>query len=107
MHFLPDLRAVLNLGLESSESDLKTVFGNNAIQTYKLPTDGSAHYVFNPGIDYREKQNILNKTMDAYLVYNKKLSGFISNFLIQGGYSYQNFRNEGDKDTYRYDMLPD
>ncbi|PWW27536.1 SusC/RagA family TonB-linked outer membrane protein [Chryseobacterium sp. AG844] len=103
MHFLPDLRAVLNLGLESSKSDLKTIFGNNAIQTYRLPTDGSAPYVFNPGIDYREIQNISNKTMDAYLVYNKKLSGFISNFLIQGGYSYQNFRNEGDKDRYKYD----
>lgn len=104
-HFLPDLRAVLNLGLETSESTLKTNFFNNAIQTYRNPSGSTipSDYVFNPGLDYAEKQNILNKTMDAYLVYNKKLSNVITNFLLQGGYSYQNFRNEGDKDQFIYD----
>lgn len=105
MHFLPELRAVVNLGLEASESNLKTVFADNAIVTYQNPT-GSTYpndYVFNPGVDYREHQNILNKTLDAYLVYQKKFSDFLSNFLIQGGYSYQDFRNEGYKDLYQYD----
>lgn len=104
MHFLPELRAVVNLGIETSESNLETVYGDNAIQTYRLinkavtPND----YVFNPGVDYRERQNILNKTLDSYLVYEKNFSGFISHFLIQGGYSYQSFRNEGHKDQFRY-----
>lgn len=105
MHFLPELRAVVNLGLEASSSKLKTVFGENAIQTYRNPSGSSFpnDYVFNPGVDYAERQDILNKTLDSYLVYNKKFDGLVSNFLIQGGYSYQNFRNEGEKDLYQYD----
>jgi len=39
-----------------------------------------------------------NKLLDAYLVYNKtNKDSFISNFLIQGGYSYQDFVNDGSK----------
>lgn len=104
MHFLPELRAVVNLGMETSESNLETVFGNNAIQTYRLVSGAATpnDYVFNPGVNYRERQNILNKTLDSYLVYEKNYSGFVSHFLIQGGYSYQSFRNEGHKDEFRY-----
>jgi len=104
-HFLPDLRAIINLGLEASRSNLKTVFGNNAIATYRNPENSLApnDFVFSPGVDYAERQNITNQTMDAYLVYEKKYSGFLSHFLVQGGYSYQNFKNDGYKDNYRYD----
>jgi iron complex outermembrane receptor protein len=104
-HFLPDLRAIVNLGLEASRSNLKTVYGDNAIATYRNPQNSVApnDYVFSPGIDYAEHQNIVNQTMDAYLVYEKKYSGFLSHFLVQGGYSYQNFKNDGYKDNYRYD----
>ena len=104
LHFMPDLRAVLNLGLETSESTLKTVFGENSIQTYRHPVNSvyPNDFVFNPGVDYAEKQNILNKTLDAYLVYNRRISDVITNFLIQGGYSYQDFRNEGDKERFQY-----
>ena len=104
MHFLPELRAVLNLGLETSKADVEEMYADNAIQTYRNP-DGTVvpnDYIFNPGVNYYERQNILNKTLDAYLVYNKKMDGFISNFLIQGGYSYQNFENRGNKDFYEY-----
>lgn len=103
-HFLPDLRVVVNLGLETSKSDLETIFANNAIQTYRNPSGAQFpnDYVFNPGVDYAEHQNILNRTLDAYLVYNKRVSDFLTNFLLQGGYSYQNFRNEGYKDKYIY-----
>ncbi|WP_294322295.1 SusC/RagA family TonB-linked outer membrane protein [uncultured Chryseobacterium sp.] len=104
-HFLPDLRAIVNLGLEASKSDLKTVFSNNAIATYRNPQNAVIpnDYVFSPGLDYAENQTIVNQTMDAYLVYEKKYSGFLSHFLIQGGYSYQNFKRDGYKDQYRYD----
>lgn len=105
MHFLPELRAVVNLGVETSKSDLETIFGDNAIQTYRNPTNAvfPSDFVFNPGVDYREKQNIFNKTLDSYLVYEKKFSGALRSFLVQGGYSYQNFRNRGDKDRFQYD----
>lgn len=104
-HFLPDLRAVVNLGIEASESNLKTVFADNALATYKNPTGTSApnDFVFSPGVDYAEKQTIVNQTLDSYLVYEKNYSGFLSHFLIQGGYSYQNFKNDGHKDNYQYD----
>jgi TonB-dependent starch-binding outer membrane protein SusC len=100
MHFLPDLRAVLNLGLETSKSNIEEVFAENALQTYKTTTTKS---VFNPGVNYAEEQTITNKLLDAYLVYAKDLKGFISKFDIQGGYSYQNFLAEGVKSNFVYD----
>ena len=104
LHFFPDVRAVVNLGLEASRSNLKTVYGDNAIATYKNPENTVApnDFVFNPGEDYSEMQTINNKTLDAYLVYEKKYTGLISHFLLQGGYSYQNFKNDGFKNNYTY-----
>ena len=107
MHFLPELRAVVNLGIETSKADQQRTYSNNAIQTYKIPDQAkfpNTPYAFSPGLDYKEVQNILNKTLDSYLAYEKNYSGFVSHFLIQGGYSYQNFRNQGDKDNYQYDL---
>jgi len=104
MHFLPELRAVLNLGLEASKSDIVERYFENAAATYRNP-NGSAYpndFVFNPGINFTENQNIVNKTLDAYFVYDKKMNGFLSNFLFQAGYSYQDFRNRGRKEEFRY-----
>lgn len=104
-HFMPDLRAVVNLGLEASQSDLETIYGENAIATYRNPQNGFVpnDFAFSPGTDYAERQNIVNQTMDAYLVYEKRYSGILSNLLVQGGYTYQNFKNDGFKTNYRYD----
>ena len=104
-HFLPELRAVLNLGLEYSEAEIEEVFGNNALATYQTLGDEDPNtFVFNPGVNYREEQTIRNQTMDAYLVYAKSLDqGIVTRFDVQGGYSYQNFVNDGIKDEYQYD----
>lgn len=103
MHFLPELRAVLNLGLEYSEADIEEVFAENAIATYQINEAGGS--VFNPGVNYRENQVIRNQTMDAYLVYAKNLDkGLITRYDVQGGYSYQNFVNDGTKEEYQYDQ---
>lgn len=106
MHFLPELRAVLNLGLEASKSKIRENYLDNSFGSYQTiykrstPVGG----VFNPGLNYSEDQNILNKLLDAYLIYSKDLSGrTISKFEIQGGYSYQNFRNKGEKRFFNYD----
>ncbi len=98
LHFFPDLRAVLNLGLEASRSNIKEEYFGNAIQTYRPQSGG----VFNPGVNYSERQHITNKTMDAYLVYTKELKGVLRKFDIQGGYSYQNFKNDGNQTRYQY-----
>lgn len=105
-HFLPDMRLTVNYGLEASKSNLKTVYNDNAIATYRNPANAAApnDYVFNPGVDYAEHQTVTNQTLDAYLAYEKNFSsGIVNHFLIQGGYSYQNFKNDGYKDNYKYD----
>ncbi|WP_298222117.1 SusC/RagA family TonB-linked outer membrane protein [Flavobacterium sp.] len=106
LHFFPDLRAVLNLGIEASRTSIDEIYTGNAISTYKFVqgnNNSSTNYVFNPGTNYKENQTITNKTMDAYLAYSKKLSGFVSKFDAQAGYSYQNFVNDGNKVNYEYD----
>jgi iron complex outermembrane receptor protein len=101
--FLPELRAVLNTGLEASRAKIREIFSENAIATYRVINDG-ADFVFNPGVHYRENQHITNTTLESYLVYNKQSDDFfIRNFEIQGGYGYQNFKNDGNKEQFRYD----
>ena len=105
MHFLPELRAVLNLGTEASQANISEVYANNSLATYRFDTtndDINSNYVFNPGVNYSEHQNINNTTLDAYLVYTKEFDGFLSKFDLQGGYAYQNFKNDGTKVEYRY-----
>lgn len=98
LHFLPELRAVVNLGTEASHSKISEVFSGNAIQTYQNKNGG----VFNPGENYSEDQTITNTLLDSYLVYAKELKGMIKSYDIQGGYSYQNFKNDGTKKLYLY-----
>ncbi len=106
MHFLPELKAVLNLGLEVSDADIEEVFSDNSLATYRFDStndDIDSNFVFNPGVNYRERQSITNKTMDVYLVYAKSPEGgFLHSYDVQGGYSYQNFRNDGNKEIYQY-----
>lgn len=103
LHFLPEMRAVLNLGAEASKSNIREYFGENALQTFRVPNGNLNNAVFNPGENFSERQTITNKTMDAYLVYAKELKGFLNKFDVQGGYSYQNFKNDGNKTNYFYD----
>lgn len=107
MHFLPDLHAVVNLGMEASETSIRENYSNNAIQTYQFNqgTDPATNYVFNPGLNYHERQTIVNKTFDAYLIYTKKLTGIISRFETQAGHTYQSFLNDGIKDNFQYNLI--
>ncbi|WP_111709436.1 SusC/RagA family TonB-linked outer membrane protein [Lutibacter citreus] len=101
LHFLPEMRAVVNVGVESSEADITESYSQNSLATYKLNNNTSS-YIFNPGKNYGENQSIDNRTLDAYLTYAKDLDGDIKSFDVQGGYSYQNFKNDGTKEEYRY-----
>ena len=72
MPFLPELKAVVNVGLDASRSKISETFGEGALATYRLDENGLG--VFNPGLNYAERQHITNTTFDAYLKYAKNLS---------------------------------
>ncbi len=108
MHFLPELRAVINLGLDASQAKIREVFTDNSIATYRQNQNDSnynTNYVFNPGLNYLENQTITNTTWDSYLMYSKNLDGFVNKFDVQAGYTYQNFKNDGNRERYRYNDL--
>lgn len=101
MPFLPELNAVVNIGLDASRSKIEEVFSNGSLATYKLNADGDG--IFNPGLNYAERQHITNATFDAYLKYAKTLNdSFLDKYDIQLGYAYQNFKTDGNKDIYSY-----
>ncbi|WP_438711712.1 SusC/RagA family TonB-linked outer membrane protein [Aquimarina muelleri] len=83
LHFFPELRAVLNLGLDDSETDrfkdvsTESATGFNATQGEFLG--------FKSDTDLAVK----NRLFDAYLAYNKTLGDL--NIEGTGGYSYQKF----------------
>ncbi len=92
--FLPDLKAIVNLGLDYSESDILESFNENAIAAYN---NNASNPIFNPGVSFEEVQLRRDQTLEAYLSYAKDFEGFIRRFDAQGGYSYQNFFNRGVK----------
>src|SRR5690606_27595853 len=82
-HFLPDLRANLNLGLEYTNSK------GQDVSSPQLSTDGNL-----PGFSSYElfKQNRL---LDFYFQYEKYFEdSFLTKFDLQAGYSYQNFKDD-------------
>lgn len=103
MHFLPELRAVVNLGIEASRADILEKYGEYALATYQRDNENNT-WVFNPGINYRETQHITNKLMDAYLAYTKTFNGPVTRIDAQAGHSYQSFVNDGYKSIYQYNV---
>lgn len=87
MHFLPELKANLNLGYDISNSigDNK-IFNSATASSIELAKSGNiSHYE-------QDKKNIL---MDFYLNYGADLKAINSTVDFMAGYSYQNFKNEG------------
>ncbi|XZF13434.1 SusC/RagA family TonB-linked outer membrane protein [Chitinophagaceae bacterium MMS25-I14] len=77
---VPELRAVLNLGLDATKSS-----GN---------VDVDPQYALNyttHGSHKSYEQNQRNKLLDFYLNYNKEVKSIKSRFDLTGGYSYQDF----------------
>lgn len=102
MHFLPELRAVVNLGIDASRANILEEYNQFAFASYQRDNTNNA-WVFNPGVNYRENQHITNKLMDAYLSYTKNFTeGPVTRVDAQAGHSYQSFVNDGYKDIYRY-----
>ncbi|MDP3352657.1 MAG: SusC/RagA family TonB-linked outer membrane protein, partial [Flavobacteriaceae bacterium] len=87
-HFLSDLRANLNLGLDKSQS-----YGSN------LVSDKSANTVLTNGTNLgsfskygQKREDVL---LDFYLNYVKEVESIKTKVDVMGGYSYQDFSGNG------------
>ncbi|MGZ0016216.1 SusC/RagA family TonB-linked outer membrane protein [Yeosuana sp. AK3] len=82
-HFLPDLRAVLNLGIDETEG--KTANFTSPLEASTNQFRGNRSFGF-------EKRT--NKLFDGYLTYTKDFNKFNTEFTA--GYSYQKFTFNGN-----------
>ncbi|MBD1395682.1 TonB-dependent receptor [Pontibacter sp. JH31] len=83
LHFLPELRANLNLGFDRSNSEGSTFW----------PADFAPEAPNNGRIN-RYEQEKRNSLFDFYLNYVKDLTGINSRIDATAGYSFQEFENE-------------
>jgi len=85
LHFFPDMRAVLNLGIDYSKSN----------GTVYVPTNATWVYA-NKGTDNTYDQTKNNKVLDFYLNYVKEVKSIKSKFDVMAGYSWQHFYFEAN-----------
>lgn len=85
-HFLPELRAVINLGFDESD-------GSRNVTRSKIARSGFLNNNVSLGTDYSESNTRTNKSLDSYFIYNKKIGTI--DFEGTAGYSYQKFENRG------------
>ena len=83
-HFLPSLRAVVNLGFDESNGERRRLVGANA---GSAPSNNNIPF----GTDEYSESTRRNKLIDAYFVYNKSFNDF--NVELTGGHSYQKFES--------------
>lgn len=83
-HFLPELRAVVNVGFDESNGERRRLVGADA---GSAPSNNNIPYGTNEYTEATRK----NKLLDGYLVYNKTFNAL--NFEMTGGYSYQKFQS--------------
>ncbi|AWI25444.1 SusC/RagA family TonB-linked outer membrane protein [Flavobacterium pallidum] len=90
-HFLPELRAVLNLGFDQAAGE-----GRNSLPSSSAAGnvyfDATAGHDVSHGSYSEYTSDRKNKLLDAYLVYRKDYTNM--NFDVTGGYSYQKFESE-------------
>lgn len=79
-HFLPELRANLNLGYDVSEGKGTTFISDSSSLSYNVGGSFS---------EYRQTKN--NKLLEFYLAYATDLTSINSRFDVLAGYSYNNY----------------
>ncbi len=82
-HFLPALRANLNLGYDVSEGEGTIYVSDSAASAYIAGGLGGTNNYY--------KQSKANTVMEFYLSYAKDFTSIKSRFDILGGYSYNNY----------------
>ncbi len=93
-HFLPELRANLNMGLDmlkGEDDGGKETFAGAAWDTDAYLRGGAYE-------NYTQKKE--NKLLDFYLQYTKDLSEINSRFDVMGGYSWQHFWAEKESASF-------
>lgn len=80
-HFLPELRANLNLGYDISDGK----------GTVYVPEEAASQYL-RGGSNNQYHQERNNQLLEFYLNYNKALPSINSNIDVLAGYSYQDFK---------------
>ncbi len=88
LHFLPELKATLNLGYDYSKSEGTVVDQNNAPWTFSNGGGYKSEY----------SQDKKNELLDFYLTYAKDIESIDSRIDVMGGYSWQHFW----RDNYSY-----
>lgn len=94
LHFFPDLKVNMNLGLDYADSNGKTITDPQSPMEY---TTG--------GYNKRWTATRKNSLMDFYGQYLKDVQSIESKFDVMGGYSWQHFRNEGTQSEHRITKL--
>jgi iron complex outermembrane receptor protein len=93
MHFLPELKAVANLGYDQLTGRYNEVIAPD----YRNGLDGSGY-----NNTTEKTQSRFNKLMDLFLNYNKKVESINTIFDVTGGYSYQDFRETYNSSTFNF-----
>ena len=99
LHFLPDLHANLNLGLDHTKNDGTVYVPNTAAWSYDNVRGG--------GEDNSYNSNNKNDLLDFYLNYKKEVASISSVFDVMAGYSWQHFWYENTWDNNNIPIIFD
>ena len=86
-HFLPSLRAVVNLGFDESNGVRRINKGTSGIGSSEILNNNFI------GTNIQDEDTRRNKLLDAYFVFNKKFGS--TSLEATAGYSYQKFQYNG------------
>ncbi len=89
IHWFPELRANLNLGIDKAKGTGTIVIDDSAASTYKRDVD--VNDVRKSGVNNKYKQEKSNAVLEAYLNYVKFVKAIATKVDVMAGYSYQDF----------------
>lgn len=88
-HFLPDLKAVVNVGTDRAEGKGTIVIPEEAASTYLRYKDPSNK--FHGGVNNEYRQVRQNSYLNAYLNYTKDITDIKTRIDLTAGYEYQDY----------------
>lgn len=100
LHFLPDLRFNMNMGIDYTSVEGKKYIDPNAPGSYQSDDDATgSNSIYN--------STHKNKLFDFYAQYSKELPSVASRFDVMAGYSYQSYQTQTDNVTYYLSRKPE